>query len=192
MTDEKPQKKSANPLLFVGVGCLALLVLFGLGTAVVMRFFAGSMGKSAVEKAIEAKTGAKVDLQSLEDGKMTFTDSKTGTQVDIGGNTIPAAFPKDVPIYPGAKVTSSASNTGADKQNGFWLTLTTGDSPDKVNAYYQTELSKNGWTIESTFTANGMTSRAIKKDTRSGSLSTGKTSSESETQIVIVVEDSRQ
>jgi len=187
MADEKPQKKSTNPLVFVGIGCLVLLVLLGLGGAAVMKFFAGRIGKGVVEKAIETKTGTKVDLSGLDDGKMTFTDSKTGTKVDIGGNTVPDSFPKDFPIYPGANVTSSASNTGEDKKDGFWLTLTTADSPDKVNEYYKDELSKNGWTIESTFTANGMTSQAVKKGTISGSLSTGKTSTDAETQIVIVL-----
>ena len=34
---------------------------------------------------------------------MTFTDSKTGAKVNVGGGSVPDAFPKDFPLYPGAK-----------------------------------------------------------------------------------------
>ena len=187
MADKKTEKKSTNPLVFVGIGCLVLLVLVGIGGTVVMKFFANKIGSGLVEKAIESKTGVKTNIEDLEKGKMTFTDPKTGAKVDIGSNTVPDTFPKDFPLYPGAKVASSLSGAQAGKSNGFWLTMTTNDSSDKVVSFYKTELTKNGWTVDSTFTANDMNTQGISKCTWKGSLSMGVSSPDSETQIVIIL-----
>lgn len=186
MAETKAAKKT-NPLVFVGIGCLVLLVLLGVGSTIVTKFFAKQIGTGLVEKAIESKTGVKTNIEDLEKGKMTFTDEKTGAKVDIGTNEVPDTFPKDFPLYPGAKVTSSLSGEQSGKSNGFWLTMTSQDSADKVLAFYKTELAKNGWTIESTFTANDMTNQTVKKGTWSGSLSVGKNSGSDETQIVIIL-----
>ncbi len=186
--EEKPAgKKSTNPLVFVGIGCLVLLVLLGIGSTIVMKFFANKIGTGIVEKAIESKTGVKTNIQDLEKGKMTFTDSKTGAKVDIGSNSVPDTFPKDFPLYPGAKVTSSLSGAQAGKSNGFWLTMTTPDTSEKVIEFYKTELEKNGWSVDSVFNANGMNTQGISKGTWKGSLSMGRSSSDSETQIVIIL-----
>lgn len=182
------EKKKTNPLIFIGIGCLVLLVLFGLGSTIVARFFAKKIGTGLVEKAIENKTGVKTNIEDLEKGKMTFTDEKTGTKVDIGSNTVPEAFPKDFPLYPKAKVTSSLSGAESGKNNGFWLTMTTNDAMETVVGFYTKELSAKGWKTESTaqFSEN-MNTYTVTKGTWSGSLSIGKSSSDSETQIVIIL-----
>lgn len=185
--ESNPAKKSTNPLVFVGVGCLVLLVLLGVGGAIVMKFFAKNIGQNLVEKAIESKTGVKTNIEDLEKGKMTFTDSKTGATVDIGSNSVPEDFPKDFPLYKGAKVTSSLSGAQAGKSNGYWLTMATPDAADKVVIFYKTELPKNGWTVESTFAANEMTNYGVSKGTWKGSVSAGRNDDESETQIIIIL-----
>lgn len=191
MTEKKaentPSKKSTNPLVFVGVGCLVLLVLLGIGGAIVMKFFAKNIGQNFVEKAIESKTGVKTNIEDIENGKMTFTDSKTGATVDIGSNSVPEDFPKDFPLYKAAKVTSSLSGAQAGKSNGYWLTMSTPDAADKVVSFYKTELPNAGWTVESTFTANEMTNYGISKGTWKGSVSAGKSTEDNETQIIIIL-----
>ena len=172
--------------MFVGIGCLVLLVLWASGNRS-HEVLCHKIGSGLVEKAIESKTGVKTNIEDLEKGKMTFTDPKTGAKVDIGSNQVPDTFPKDFPIYPGAKVASSLSGAQAGKSNGFWLTMTTNDSSDKVVSFYKTELTKNGWTVDSTFTANDMNTQGISKGTWKGSLSMGKSSPDSETQIVIIL-----
>lgn len=188
MTQSKNvSKKSTNPLVYVGLGCLVLVVLLGIGGTIVAKFFAKSIGENIVEKAIESKTGVKANISDLEKGKMTFTDSKTGAKVNIGTGEIPETFPKEFPLYPGYRVTSSLSGDASGKSNGFWLTLSTSDSSDKVVSFYKTELVKNGWTLDSTFTANDMTTQAVSRGTWKGSLSIGKSSAEEDTQIVIIL-----
>ena len=184
---QKVEKKSTNPLVFVGVGCLVLLVVAGILMSLVMRFFAKRVGLGLLQGAIENRTGVKTNLQDLENGKMTFTDAKTGSKVDIGSNKVPDTFPKDFPIYPGSKVTSSLSGAQAGKSNGYWLTLSTPDSVDAVTSYYKTQFSANSWTVQQTYTAGDTMTETMTKGEWSGSLAVTKSSSDKETQIVIIL-----
>lgn len=56
---------------------------------------------------------------------------------------LPADFPADIPVYPGATV-EHVPSTGANVS----ATLTTPDSPSRVAMYYKEELKKNGWRID--------------------------------------------
>ena len=186
-TEEKKKKKKTNPLVFVGIGCLVLVVLIGLGSAIVGKFFASKIAGGMLGKIIESKTGVKTNIKDLEEGKMTFTDEKTGATVDVGSGKMPDNFPKDFPVYPGVKVTSSLSGGQQGEGGGFWLTLSTGDSVDKVTAFYKTALASNGWTVEANYTANGTSTQAVKKGAMSGNVSVTREEDASETQIVIVL-----
>src|SRR5690349_9105440 len=74
------------------------------------------------------------------------TAPTTPTSVSVpGGGTattgsIPADFPKDVPVYAGAGITSASTAGGMAV-----AVLTTADAPEKVAAYYKDELEKQGW-----------------------------------------------
>lgn len=187
MAESSAAKKSTNPLVMVGVGCLAILVLLGIAGSVAMKFFSKKIGTEMVEKAIENQTGVKTNISDLEKGKMTFTDEKTGQTVEVGSQKVPDNFPKDFPLYPGAKVTSSASGAQAGKSSGFWLSMTSGDAAEKILGFYKTEFAKNGWTVESTVSVNDMTNQTVSKGDTQGSVSVGKGSSDKETQIMIVL-----
>lgn len=188
MADTKTEKKSTNPLVFVGVGCLVLIVVVGLLFSIAMRFFAKRIGVGMLQNAIEQKTGVKTNLNDLSQGKLTMTDSKTGTQINVGTGTIPDAFPKDFPIYPGAKVTSSLSGAQAGKNNGFWLTLSTTDAFNAVDSFYKNKLSENGWTAEmSAMYTQNTTSETVTKGSWSGSLTITADAKSKETQIVILL-----
>jgi hypothetical protein len=185
--DVKSSKKGTNPLVFVGIGCLVLLILLGIGSTVVMKFFAKKVGVGLLQNVIEQKTGVKTNLQDAENGKMTFTDEKTGTKVDVGSGKIPDTFPKDFPIYPGAKVTGVLTGAQQGKSNGFWVTLTTADSWDTVSSYYTTTLKTNGWTQTATYTVGGTTTQTVSKGKSSGTVGITQNSSSKETEIVIMI-----
>src|SRR5260370_24930971 len=59
----------------------------------------------------------------------------------------PPAFPADVPVYPGARLTAGAafSADGVTTWGMEWETL---DSVDKVKAFYTNKLAQGDWTIE--------------------------------------------
>ena len=181
--------KKSSPLVPIGIGCLVLLVLLGVGGSLVFRFFAKQIGKGMVEKAIESKTGVKTNIQDLEKGKMTFTDSKTGNTVSIGSDTIPSAFPKDMPVYPKAKVAGSVSGS-SDSKDGNLVTLTTNDSMDTVVSFYKKELAANGWETSQSYTAEKLQTWVVKKGTWEGTVSVS--GENNQTTIVITLGEKSQ
>jgi hypothetical protein len=186
MAETKTHKKKVNPLVAVGVGCLVLLVLAGIGFTIVMKFFASKVKDGMLSKIIENKTGVKTNIQDLENGKMTFTDPKTGATVNVGSGSMPENFPKDFPMYPGAKVTSSLSGGQGGQGSGFWVTLMTPDATEEVAAFYKTAFASGGWTITATYTADDTTTQTVKKGILAGTVSTVR-EDEGTTQIVIVL-----
>lgn len=144
-----------KPMVAVGIGGLALVVIAGV----------------LLQGVIKNRTGIKTNLQDVEKGKLTVTDTKTGQTVNVGGEKLPDAFPKDFPIYPGAKVVASVSNTQQGKGNGLLVTFTASDGLDKVVPFYKNGLSTNGWTITSSFDSDTLQTWAITKGTTEGSVS---------------------
>jgi hypothetical protein len=67
---------------------------------------------------------------------------------------MPAGFPADVPIYPGARLTAGAQFTsnGTTAWGMEWETL---DTVDKVQAFYSSKLSQGDWKIQFSGAASG-------------------------------------
>ncbi len=191
MTESKnvSTKKTTNPLIFVGIGCLVLLVILGVVTSIAMKFFAKKIGTGIVQNMIESKTGVKTNISDLEKGKMSFTDEKTGTSIDIGSNKIPESFPKDFPIYPGMKLISTMSGSEKSKGLGYWLTFTTSDESTKVQAYYKTSLSSSGWKETATYSAGDTSTTTISKGSMSGTVSVSRPDSSKETTVIVMLGD---
>lgn len=167
----------------IAIGCLVVLVILG----VIFSLFAGVVAKKLIGGAISQKTGVQTNLDDIQNGKLSFTDPKTGVKLDVGTNKIPGDFPKDFPVYPGTKVTSSLSGNQNGQSGGFWLTLSTSDTPDKVTSFYETNLKTNGWSADST-TGTGMgTNWAVSKGNLSGYLTVSREKDDSETTILIVL-----
>lgn len=65
------------------------------------------------------------------------------------GGSLPSDFPKDFPVYSGADLKGSIS-TSQQGQKGAAVTWESGDSVDKVKAYYKDKLSGSGdWVQDS-------------------------------------------
>ncbi len=134
-----------------GMKPVVVLIIGG----VVILFVVGLTIKFFVKKAVT----------DIEKGKVTFTDTKTGETVNIGGDKLPDTFPKDFPIYPGAKIVSSVSG------NGLLVTFTASDGLNKVVPFYKNGLDASGWTITSSFDSDTLQTWAIAKGTTEGSVS---------------------
>ena len=82
-------------------------------------------------------------------GQPNTSESRASEQGDNSINLtqarsqLPADFPADIPVYPGATV-EHVPSTGATVS----ATLTTPDSLPRVAMYYKEELKKNGWRID--------------------------------------------
>ena len=118
--------------------------------------------------------------ETIETEGGTFTVEAEGKGVRISGEDeeagaisgqfgenaeVPDGFPKDVPIYPDAKVVGSML-TG----EGTILTLQTADDPGKVTAFYRKNLSKEGWSLASEIDLGGQHVLAMEKGERSGAV----------------------
>ena len=150
-----PTKSSKiNPTVVLVIGSVIILSIISLTT----KFF--------------SKTGVKTNLEDVKKEKLTFTDTKTGQTINVGGEKLPDKFPKDFPIYQGAKVVSSVSNIQQGKGNGLLVTFTipSGQGLNKVVPFYKNGLSTSGWTITSSFDSDTIQKWAIAKGSTEGSV----------------------
>ncbi|MBI5614220.1 hypothetical protein HY947_04815 [Candidatus Gottesmanbacteria bacterium] len=188
-----PVKKSssaAKPLLFIGIGCFVLLALLGIGISFLIKQFAAKAGTSLLSGVLEKQTGVKTDLSGIEKGNLTFIDSKTGQQVNVGSTKLPDTFPKDFPVYKGAQVTGSLSGGQAGKGNGFWVTFQTKDSLDKVLTFYKDALKSSGWVSTGEFNVAGASTVSVTKANQEGTVVIS--SDKGETSIVVALGDKGQ
>src|SRR4051812_17885236 len=70
------------------------------------------------------------------------------------GNSVPAGYPKDVPVYPGARV---ASTQALPEKHLIELTLESADERAKIGDYYRTGLQSAGWKIDNSFSSTDVT-----------------------------------
>ncbi len=64
------------------------------------------------------------------------------------GWTVPSDWPKDLPVYPGAKISTSAAFNPDSTKPGSMLSMETSDTPKQVSAFYAKALKDNGWTVD--------------------------------------------
>ena len=122
-------------LVSMGTVCrVALIASAGLLGA--CQSITEKLAEKAVESAIESKTGGQVDIDTSKGFSIKSKNDK-GEEVVIDGQSgkVPDNWPKDVPAYPGAKVTASFTSG----KNGM-LMLETADSAEKVLAFYKSSL----------------------------------------------------
>lgn len=112
------------------------------------------LAEELTEKALEAGTGTQ-DVELGDQGMVQVTGAD-GSVVNVGaGATMPDAWPKEVPTYPGASVTLSAcSGTAGQPGHSCMVSLETADGPEKVFEYYKGNVS-GGWTKEAEATYGG-------------------------------------
>jgi pentose-5-phosphate-3-epimerase len=134
------------------------------------------------EKAAEKATGGEVDIDSKTGQvrmKQKGPDGKE-TEVQLGKNTsIPADFPKAVPIYPGAKVIAAVSISQGE--GGHMVTLTTDDSVEQVSEYYKKNLT--GFKVDGQMSAGDTTILTMSSAELTVSVSATKSSTENNTAI---------
>ena len=107
-----------------------------------------------------------IDVNS--DGSMDVETEEGSAR--IGTQSMPADWPEDVPSYPGATVSYSASMNPQTGKPGMAVVLASTDAIAKVAAYYKTELASRGWTVDTAMEATGTSIFSAKKDDRTISL----------------------
>ncbi|MEX6723258.1 hypothetical protein [Parapedomonas caeni] len=126
----------------------------GLTTAVLLLAACGSDEKTYTVK--DADTGETTTATVSEDGDQSRIvvqgeDGKTATVITGGGGEAPKDLPPYAPLYPGAKITHTMAGMSADGTGGM-VGLETGDSADKVAAFYKEKFAASG--LKETMDAN--------------------------------------
>ena len=99
----------------------------------------GEMAKINDENPFAGPFSGKADMfrtDSTENEKINYAYS---------GNKIPESFPKEMPVYSPASVTSCKI---LENNKGAIAVLHTLDTPDKIAAFYINSAQKKGWTTE--------------------------------------------
>jgi hypothetical protein len=123
---------------WLAVSVVSLLLPTAFGCSRIVDKIAEKAAEKATEKAIEAQTGGKVDISKQG---MTVEGNNGQTKVAFGeAAKLPDNFPKEVPIYPDAKITGSVA-VNDKKKNGEMVMFETPDTPDKVADFYKSKLS---------------------------------------------------
>ena len=108
---------------------------------------ADDIAKSAAEKAMEQAGGGDVNIDT-DNGTVSMTSSE-GT-VQMGGGSLPEAFPDDMPLPEGDyEVASSFSQEGSDGLQ-MQVALQVQASVDELSGYFEQALPKQGWEIVDT------------------------------------------
>ncbi|MBK7584148.1 MAG: hypothetical protein IPI67_28605 [Myxococcales bacterium] len=133
------------------------------------------------EKAAEKATGGQVDIDS-KTGKVKLKqkgpDGKE-SEVQLGeGSSIPADFPKAVPVYPGAKVMSSVS---VSQGESHMLTLSTTDTTGAVLEYYKKNMT--GFKVDAELASGDTTILNLSNDQLAVSVTATKSSDDGTTLI---------
>jgi hypothetical protein len=187
---ETPKKSKGLPLPVVLIlGCLGVLVVLGIIISLLAGYLFKKVVPSIIQNGIESKTGIKIDTK---DGKESFsiTDKNTGAKLDFGKSEIPENFPKDFPLYPGAKPSGSLSG-GKKADNGFWLMLTTPDTLEKVDEFYSTNFKKQGWTSEELMRVGNSVTWKAGKGNLEGTVMASREKDEKETGILIILNNKK-
>jgi hypothetical protein len=111
--------------------------------------------KGGGEAVINVKTKGK-------EGDAQITVGKTGSV------SLPADFPKDVPIQEGATVATTMR-----MGDNLTVTLTLKGTLAATKAYYEAQLKKEGWTVEQTMEMGTSSMISAKKDKRECALVIG-------------------
>jgi hypothetical protein len=178
------KKKGMPTIAIVGIGCLGVLVLLGIAASVAGKLLFSKFGANLIKQGIEQKTGVSVNTET---GGMTFKDKESGAEINVGEAKIPADFPKDMPIYPGAKPAGTISGNDKTKGKGYWLILTTADDMTKVDAYYAKNLPANGWTVDQTMDLGGVSTKKATKGQLVATVTVSADKDKKETSIMLTV-----
>jgi hypothetical protein len=142
-----PPKAGVHPLVWVGVGCGALLFL-GVVAVVAFGFFAASKVREHVQTR-GGKTVIKTDQgevtvdQASGEGSFQVQTKEGKLQVQTGGVKLPAWLP----LYPGAQVKGGSTMDSPAEQTVMEM-FTTADAPSKVVAFYEKALKDAGFTLQ--------------------------------------------
>jgi purine nucleoside permease len=118
-----------------------------------------------IEKAIEAGTGQKVDINTAQES-ITIQSGDESIAFSSGDNVkVPAAFPNDIYVYNNAQV-----KMAMDLPEGVSVSFLTNENVAAVRAKYEQEMARNGWSKEMSMDLNGQVIFGFQKQDRASQI----------------------
>ncbi len=175
-------KKGSKNLIVIIVVVVAVLI----GLTLLGRYIAKKVAEKAAGAFLSKVTGQNVNVGN-NGGNITVKTDQGNLTINSGGS-LPDSFPKDFPIYPGAKLTGSFSTNGTtgDNTKGVSVVWETSDDAAKVGAYFKTQLPAAGYTVTTDFSQADSTTLTFEKGTVSGFLGVTK-GSDGKTAISVTI-----
>ncbi len=131
----KPVSEKSSPWIKVIIG---VAVVFAIGLIVM---FAGALFVSHKIASNLKQNGVKYNAT---DESFSYKDKNGNTAVVGASATLPKDFPKDFPIYPGAKVISAITVKNAESVT-FDMN---GKDVKEVTKWYEEKMTSAGWTAD--------------------------------------------
>ncbi|NLY90060.1 MAG: hypothetical protein GX081_00430 [Firmicutes bacterium] len=171
----------------IGLTVLAGLILFGLVLRLTGGYQPSLFGRSVFTRNrpdFGERVAGKI-LSSITGEKVEVT--RDGSSFKVGGvtigNQLPKGYPRDVPLYPKAEIQSYFGDGNGENSTA---TFSTKEKPDTIIAFYERELTKQGWTHKTSHFGELTIIHGEKKD-RSCSITITKPDQE-ETTIILTLQ----
>jgi hypothetical protein len=133
----------------IGLAVLAGFFLVGLIFRFALGYQPAFFGRTVFNRqrpSLSERVAGKV-LSSVVGEEVKV--GRDGSTFSVGGMTIgsklPKGYPKDVPIYPRAEIQSYLGVGNGDNSSA---TFSSKEQPSTIAAYYERELTANGWEFE--------------------------------------------
>ena len=180
-TNPTPAAKKSNSTIIIIVVVVVVLVVLGIAGKLASDFFAKKAAEKITESALGQITGGKVNVDTNSGSVTVQNDQGTATF----GTKLPSNYPTDIPLYTGATVVSAITGNGTTGSQGSTVSLTTPDSADKVQAYYDAQLASKGWTKGESATFGPATTFTATKGDRQLSIEILNSSTDNLTSILV-------
>lgn len=117
-----------------GLAIASIIISIVITVAGILAVFAAFFAAANLAK----QNGVNYDAGK---GTVSVTDKEGNTGSFGNSVSLPSGFPSDVPIYKPSTIRLAVKS----KDNAYNVTFTSKDSPETINQWYESELSKQGW-----------------------------------------------
>lgn len=165
-SSSKETKGKSNKGLIIIIVIAAILV----GLVLLGKLVSKVIAEKFTSGFLSRVTGQNVNVSG--DGKNITVKTDKGDVTINSGGSLPSDFPKDFPIYPGAKLTGSFSAKGTNGENSKGLSVVweTNDDAAKIGSFYRSALASAGYTISTEYSQSNSTTLTFEKGDVSGFL----------------------
>jgi hypothetical protein len=135
-----PQKGKTGLIIGIVIGLVVLCGLLFVGWNMMQK----KAAEVQLENVLENALGGNADVKIGDNNDFSIKTDKGSLAVGNSAS-MPSGWPSEISQYPGSKIEMSSNSSDSGSPQSV-MSLATGDSPEKVMAYYKSILNTSGWT----------------------------------------------